>query len=132
MKRLIYPLAAALMLMGAAATQADSRDRHFRDPPAWSHHGDHVSDHARARRDFRGYHGDSRHRFRNRSRHDGPGRWHRHHGRDHHRHWHHGRDGYQYWRHDWRDDYRYRPGGYRHFGDRSYGDLQVVLNVPLW
>ncbi len=132
MKRLIYPLAAALMLLGAAATQADSRDRHFREPPAWSHHGGRAFDHARARRDFRGHRGDSRHGFRDRSRHDWPGKWQGNHGRDHYRHWRHGRNDHRYWRHDWRDGYRHRAGGYRYFGDRSHGDLQVVLNVPLW
>jgi len=132
MKRFIYPLAAALMLLGTAATQADSRDRHFRDSPSWSRHDDRASDHARERRDFRGHRGDSRHGFRDRPRHDWYGNGRPHHQRNHHRYWREGRYDHRYGRHDWRDGYRYRPGGYRYFDDRSYGDLQIVLNVPLW
>lgn len=143
MKRATSHLAlAALFLLGSLAAHADSRHGHSRDVPAWSHRDDfRASD--RGRRDwaerrnrddsFGAHRGWSRGDF---DRHD---RWdygdrHHHRGRlrGHDRHWRYGGrvDGYPGggWH---RDGYRnWRGGGYR--DDGFYGDLQIVLSLPLW
>jgi hypothetical protein len=123
MKKLVCQMAVALMLLGTAVAEADSRDRHFRDSPAWSHRADRAYDRGRPGRYYNRYHNDSRRWDRNRY-----GDY----GRDHHRHWRHRR--YEHWYprgYSYGDDYRYWRGAGR-YDSGSYGDLRIVLNVPLW
>ena len=143
MKRATCHLAlAALLLLGSFAAHADPRHGHLRDAPGWSEReGHHASDRGRPGREGRRYRDDSfgRHRGGYRGdfeRHDQRRYRDRHHYRDdylgHDRYW--GRRGRDRWypRQGWSgEDYRYWRGrGY--LDDRSYGDLQIVLNLPLW
>ena len=132
-------IAIALLSLGAVSAQADSRDGRHRDPSARAHTEDRSYDRGRWDRDVPRRHNDARRGY--------SGRYdHYDRGRDHHRHWQRGRHDRWYPRGDWRSgryehgyprhyrrghDYGYWRGS-GHFNEGSYGDLQVVLNVPLW